>query len=184
MFTRPILDRTVFMVFWTWAKGLEDQFDGVNRRNLRHIISMEATEDTRSPSAESPQSMAKVVEFDIAISNPEKIDVMDMQGPQTERRLQFFLDGGGEKIHLPRVSTMAVFHKLATGKGIPHTFYGFLKQWPTLPRVVVSPLSFNNLRDGRDIDFLEDLLVCSHRTNGPCPSRRALSHYESADSTW
>jgi KUP system potassium uptake protein len=184
MFMRPILDRTVFMVFWTWAKGLEDQFDGVNRRNLRHIISMEATEDALSPPAESPQSTDKTIEFDITISNPETLDVTDKQGPQTEKRLQFFLDGGGEKIHLPRVSTMAVFHKIATGKGIPHTFYGFLKQWPTLPRVVVSLLSFNNLIDDRDTEFLEDLLVCSHRPNGACSPRRTLSHHESPDSTW
>ena len=30
------------MIFWTWAKGLEDEFDGSNRRNLRHFISFEA----------------------------------------------------------------------------------------------------------------------------------------------
>jgi KUP system potassium uptake protein len=180
----PLLDRTAFMVFWTWAKGLEDQFDGVNRRNLRHFISIEATEDVRGPPAESPQSMNKTIEFDIGITNPEKSDVADMQDPQTEKKLQFFLDGGAEKINLPRVSTMAVFHKLAAGKGIPHTFYAFLKQWPALPRVVVSLLSFNDLKDDGDIDFFEDLLVCSHRTNGPCSPRRALSHYESPDSTW
>jgi len=29
------------MIFWTWAKGLEDEFDGSNRRNLRHFISIE-----------------------------------------------------------------------------------------------------------------------------------------------
>jgi len=45
--------------------------------------------------------------------------------------------GGQEKVPLPRMSTMAVFHKLSSGKGVPHTFYGFLKQWPALPRVVV-----------------------------------------------
>jgi KUP system potassium uptake protein len=33
---------------------------------------------------------------------------------------------------------MAVFHKSTGGKGIPHTFVGFLRQYPALPRVVVS----------------------------------------------
>jgi KUP system potassium uptake protein len=143
MFT-TILDRTIFMVFWTWAKGLEDQFDGVNRRNLRHIITIEATEDAHAQPAGSPQPTNKTIEFDIDTSNPEDSNATGMKEPQTEKRLQFFLDSGAQRINLPRVSTMAVFHKLATGKGIPHTFYGFLKQWPALPRVVVSLSGFHN----------------------------------------
>ena len=52
--------------------------------------------------------------------------------------MQLLLDTGGyERIPLPRMSTMAVFYNLSAGKGVRHTFYGFLKQWPALPRVVV-----------------------------------------------
>ena len=29
------------MNFWTWAEGLEDEFDGSNRHTLRHFISTE-----------------------------------------------------------------------------------------------------------------------------------------------
>ncbi|KAK7457024.1 hypothetical protein VKT23_010327 [Stygiomarasmius scandens] len=36
-----------------------------------------------------------------------------------------------------RVPTMAVFHKLASGRGVPHTFVGLISQWRALPRVLV-----------------------------------------------
>lgn len=47
-------------------------------------------------------------------------------------------DDAHPRLPLPRLPTCAVFHKLTGGKGVPHTFYAFLRQWPALPRVVVS----------------------------------------------
>jgi len=44
---------------------------------------------------------------------------------------------GRPRLRLPRLPTCAVFHKLTSGRGVPHTFYGFLRQWPALPRVVI-----------------------------------------------
>jgi len=72
-------------------------------------------------------------------------------------------DSIDQKRELQRIPTCAVFHKIASGKGVPHTFVGwcsydcricclnlmrmcltgFIRQWPSLPRVVVSILSFN-----------------------------------------
>ena len=43
-----------------------------------------------------------------------------------------------ERRPLVRVSSCAVFHKLTPGSGVPHSFVGFVRQWPALPRVVVS----------------------------------------------
>ena len=135
------------MVFWTWAKGLEDEFDGANRRNLRHFISKVITEKPAAPSntlMHRPLSSRAVdfVEEDVSIAkqageDPELADAQDADA--ITETIQLLLDAGGqEKIPLPRMSTMAIFHKLSSGKGVPHTFYGFLKQWPALPRVVVS----------------------------------------------
>jgi len=42
-----------------------------------------------------------------------------------------------EKMALARLPTCAIFHKLSVGKGAPHTFYGFLRQWPSVPRIVI-----------------------------------------------
>lgn len=45
---------------------------------------------------------------------------------------------------LSRIPTCAVFHKIASGAGVPHTFVGFIRQWPALPRIVVCfEASFN-----------------------------------------
>jgi len=72
-------------------------------------------------------------------------------------------DSIDQKRELQRIPTCAVFHKIASGKGVPHTFVGwcsydcrlcclnlmrmcltgFIRQWPSLPRVVVSIHSFN-----------------------------------------
>ncbi len=46
-----------------------------------------------------------------------------------------------EKKELARISSCAIFHKLTPGKGVPHSFVGFIRQWPALPNVVVSTSS-------------------------------------------
>lgn len=51
-------------------------------------------------------------------------------------------DDAHPRLPLPRLPTCAVFHKLTAGRGVPHTFYGLLRKWPSLPRVVVSPIMF------------------------------------------
>jgi KUP system potassium uptake protein len=131
------------MVFWTWAKGLEDEFDGANRRNLRHFISKVISEKPTSSTAltQRPQASRAVgfEEEDTGVNKESEATPVVTEDQELTETVQLFLDvGGQEKIPLPRMSTMAVFHKLSSGKGVPHTFYGFLKQWPALPRVVVS----------------------------------------------
>lgn len=41
------------------------------------------------------------------------------------------------KKELMRINTCAIFQKLTPGRGVPHSFIGFVRQWPSLPRVVV-----------------------------------------------
>lgn len=130
------------MVFWTWAKGLEDEFDGANRRNLRHFISKVVSEKSTSGAALTQRPLAsRAVGFeeeDTGVDKASEATPVVTEDQELTETVQLFLDvGGQEKVPLPRMSTMAVFHKLSSGKGVPHTFYGFLKQWPALPRVVV-----------------------------------------------
>ena len=47
-----------------------------------------------------------------------------------------------ERRELQRISTCAIFHKFTRGAGVPHTFVGFIRQWPALPRVVASTVIF------------------------------------------
>ena len=44
-----------------------------------------------------------------------------------------------EKNILPRINSCAFFHKLTPGPGVPHGFVAFIRQWPSLPRLVVGP---------------------------------------------
>jgi KUP system potassium uptake protein len=130
------------MVFWTWARGLEDYFDGANRRNLRHFISKEITErftpGTRQRMSISGPSSPTSAIVEIGGTQFQRMEKDNGEESDIIEDLHLYLDTGDAKVELPRMSTMAIFHKLSNGKGVPHTFYGFLKQWPALPRVVVS----------------------------------------------
>ncbi|KAG8800880.1 hypothetical protein FRC19_008514 [Serendipita sp. 401] len=137
---------TAFMVFWTWAQGLEDQFDGTNRHDLHHIISEELIQTmSYSPAIHFNPRLCRNSDADVTkLELPHLADVVDDDGsskseviPYIQEELKLYLDTGDEKIPLSRMSTMAIFHKISSGKGVPHAFYSFLKQWPALPRVVV-----------------------------------------------
>ncbi len=54
-------------------------------------------------------------------------------------------DSEEERKELVRINTCAIFHKLTPGRGVPHSFIGFIRQWPSLPRLVVRRLLFPNL---------------------------------------
>ncbi|KAG9102566.1 hypothetical protein FRC06_001760 [Ceratobasidium sp. 370] len=136
----PLMIGSVLMIimwFWTWAKGLEDEFDGANRRNLRHFIML----DTIDPNEKGP-APAPVLSYEATQSKNQEITFVDDQ-LATQEELEdeklglYLLSDTKERRPLPRVETTAVFHKLSAGKGVPHAFYAFLRQWPALPRVVI-----------------------------------------------
>jgi len=146
----------LFMIFWTWAKGLEDEFDGSNRRNLRHFISTEVQISEKPTRAASPSlPSADEANDDAGLS---EVNVTTLED-QFKEEVSLFLhrdtptnltqrtatgitiddrnDQKEEKVALARLPTCAIFHKLSAGKGAPHTFYGFLRQWPSVPRLVI-----------------------------------------------
>ncbi|KAF8604432.1 potassium transporter [Ceratobasidium sp. AG-I] len=135
----PLMIGSVLMLimwFWTWAKGLEDAFDGANRRNLRHFIMLDSINPNEKPSPAIVQGHSNTN------TQNQEITFVDDQ-VATEEELEdeklglYLLSDSKEKRPLPRVETTAVFHKLSAGKGVPHAFYAFLRQWPALPRVVI-----------------------------------------------
>ena len=100
---------TSFMTFWVWAKNLEDKFDGKTRMNLRHFIG----QGRRRPI--SPTDEGEVYYYlrnRVPYSSTE--DVADKELGDTESK------GKG----LYRLPSCAVFHKIASGRGVPHTFIG------------------------------------------------------------
>ncbi|KAF9644319.1 potassium transporter [Thelephora ganbajun] len=125
----------LFMLFWTWGKRLEDRFDGANRQNLRHVIL----------AGEKGEVAIPVNEHLHAITSEN--DKLDESETVQERYYYFTRDQtAGDSIQeqpeddrgkLIRTPTCAVFYKFAPGKGVPHSFVRFIRQWPALPQVVI-----------------------------------------------
>jgi len=130
------------MLFWTWAKGLEDAFDGANRKNLRHFIHVnEASEKvtlTVRPSPDVRFEDDHGIDEDQEKGEPMKDPTYYFLSPEAELAYHANRDSSSEgRRELVRIPTCAIFHKIASGKGVPHTFIGFIRQWPALPRIVI-----------------------------------------------
>lgn len=153
-------------------QGLEDRFDGANRRNLRHFIVSGEKGEVTIPTNEKAQSVAS--------DNEEHDELASVQ----ERYYYFARDKTiSDSLHeqaedrreLVRIPTCAIFHKFASGKGVPHSFVGFIRQWPALPQVVVSlplvtPITCELLTDAPHKDLYVGL--CS--SDCKCSGRPAL----------
>ncbi|KAF9510974.1 hypothetical protein BS47DRAFT_1347297 [Hydnum rufescens UP504] len=128
----------IVMMFWTWAKGLEDQFEGKNRKNPRHFIV-----DSKKLKSADAQSVHKDVQVEELPSNRPANDVAEASDTQSDAVVDVFdglkfVDPATQEItQLSRLPTCAIFHNLNAGRGVPHSFYAFLKQVPALPRVVI-----------------------------------------------
>ncbi|KAF9481220.1 potassium transporter [Pholiota conissans] len=106
------------MFLWVWAKALEDRFDGKNRMNLRHFIHQKGISNTENETEVTKDMTYYMVKDSANNSIDEK---------STDHEIS----------EITRIPSCAIFHKLASGSGVPHTFTGFIRQWPALPRVVV-----------------------------------------------
>ncbi|KAF8139183.1 potassium transporter [Mycena galopus ATCC 62051] len=114
----------LFMSFWTWAKGLEDKFDGEHRENIRHFIIPDADQEVTEDDSEIEEDETEPYHKTKDVKYSYRVD------PHGEKDM-------GETQPLVRLPTCAVFHKITRGQGAPHTFIGFIRQWPALPRVVI-----------------------------------------------
>ncbi|KAJ3576321.1 hypothetical protein NP233_g493 [Leucocoprinus birnbaumii] len=107
------------MVFWSWAKGLEEQFDVTHRRTLdRFLISEKAgypTEETSISEADQNSDRDATV----------YCVVPSLKVENEERR------------ELGRLPLLAIFHRMGHERGVPHSFTGFIHQWPSLPRFAI-----------------------------------------------
>ncbi|OSX64573.1 hypothetical protein POSPLADRAFT_1073955 [Postia placenta MAD-698-R-SB12] len=137
-----------FMLFWTWARGLEDSYDSSNRMNLRHVIFTERDRSELQIRRPVDLKHSKEIELsegdDASGRDSEDLEVEEEREHATavDPETFYILDDAGQgsgATHRPlaRIQTCAVFHKLTVGRGVPHSFIGFLRQWPALPRVVI-----------------------------------------------
>lgn len=126
------------MLFWSWAQvrsalirdlrfcthvinlqGLEDAFDGNHRSDLQSVIvreHMEKTEDDHIV----PDAAYSYGEEDV-VSESETYYVCE--DPVISQLLPS--KESSSLLQLARLSTCAIFHRLTSGKGVPHSFSGW-----------------------------------------------------------
>jgi KUP system potassium uptake protein len=137
------------MTFWTWAKGLEDAFDGANRQNLRRFIIPRDQDGDSSKFDDFSAAHGDIEEAHDPTSSfsTEKTQLgYDYVAP----KIQDSNSTDEQRNELVRINSCAVFYRLSAGTGVPHSFVGFIRRWPALPRVVVRlfgavPRSFVNV---------------------------------------
>jgi len=111
------------MLFWTWAKGLEDRFDRKSRRRLDGFI-------VSKGAGHMFEESEKRYETEIVQHSEDSNSTLYYVSPPA-------LDSAGEvEEHraLTRLPIFAIFHGIAPEHGIPPSFTGFIQQWPALPR--------------------------------------------------
>ncbi|KAH9996962.1 potassium transporter [Russula compacta] len=111
----------MLMTFWTWAKGLEDQFDRKSRRRLDGFIVPEGAE-------------SMVVESEKHEDTQIIVQPSDVEGKKTLYFVTHFPGEVEERRVLTRLPTFVIFHGIAPERGVPPSFTGFIRQWPALPR--------------------------------------------------
>lgn len=128
------------MVFWTWGRELEDSFDDANTQKLSRVITSDAQENSlRLPSSPLTQSDADHAPRDEISSAPiAKAEDSQMQ-EETKGSELYLRRPDASLLKLARIPVVAIFHRNdSAGRGVPHTFVSFLRQYPALPQVVVS----------------------------------------------
>lgn len=122
------------MFFWTWAKGLEERFDGASRRTLDRFISTSSSthghEKQANPHTSNENGNSNSVQYPI---HPEtRFGVMNEDEGHDEmllRDVTYYctvggadMDGDDEKRELGRLPVLAVFHRMTHERGVPHSF--------------------------------------------------------------
>ena len=109
----------------------EDRFDGAKRRNLRHFIVAGEKGGVAIQTDGRPHSISYADELDDSDSIEQQYYYYASDKIADEEQDE-------DRREIVRIPTCAIFHKFAAGKGVPHSFIGFIRQWPALPQIVVS----------------------------------------------
>ncbi|KAI9452283.1 potassium transporter [Lactarius psammicola] len=117
------------MTFWTWAKGLEDQFDRKSRKRIEGFI--------------VPDGAGAIFGESEKREDGEFVALQEQDDSDNSSRTLYFVtpplpdakgagEGGGRRV-LSRLPLLAIFHGVSHERGVPPSFTGFLRQWPSLP---------------------------------------------------
>lgn len=110
----------------TRIQRLEDRFDGSTRENLRHIILCKDDDDSlneKTTESSEEQTMHEL-QPRVVIAEPSKGNIpkyilsrQNSGASDLEHRKALTV-----KKPLVRIPTCAIFHKMTTGRGVPHSF--------------------------------------------------------------
>lgn len=123
------------MFFWTWAKGLEQRFDGASRRHLDRFISTSSSahdhEKPRNDHPDTNTATSRSILYPIHPDTPfGAVTVAEDEGHDEMllRDVTYYctvggdIDGDDEKKELGRLPVLAVFHRMTHERGVPHSF--------------------------------------------------------------
>lgn len=139
---------------WPSIKRLEDRFDSANRQNLARFIQENNGTDSQT-TIDNTTSAGELVREVQGLSY-----IASQKHKLSEELKESELE---EKRELVRISACAIFYKFSRGPGVPHTFVAFIRQWPSLPKVVVRaihPVLFIITHAWTDLSLY---LCCSRR---------------------
>jgi len=118
------------MSFWSWAKGLEDRFDSQSRRPIEGFIVPDGAAGAIFAESEKGEG-------------GEFVAVQEQQNDGDNNRALYFVTPPlqnekapsviRERRVLSRLPLLAIFHGISHEHGVPPSFSGFLRQWPSLP---------------------------------------------------
>ncbi|SJL07638.1 uncharacterized protein ARMOST_10988 [Armillaria ostoyae] len=121
---------SILMWLWTWGKGLEDAFDGQNRQNLRDFIRKD--EKLQVTFHLDGDAENDAVEDEVDDDDDDTYSISRYYYvPHPSKTISNAVDGDAHpkallrQRELVRIPTCAVFHKIAEGQGVPHSFIGF-----------------------------------------------------------
>jgi hypothetical protein len=161
----------IITIFWTWGRELEDRFDDANTQNLNRII-------VKSDASNNPA---------IKIGRAETPEI-DMAGQEEVADSRLYLRRTDNSLlELQRIPVMSIFHRNDTaGKGVPHSFAGFLQRYPALPEVVVGSVYRDSTHGANELGLPVDSRGgyparrprrALHRFQSPLPPRFLHSHH-------
>ena len=110
---------------------MEDAFDGSTRRNLRHLI---VTRD-EEPELQIGLDAEKKGDDSTVDASSVNASIEDDGASISQRSVQYYVMDESDSLGdvkantanphpkpLARIPTCAIFHKLTTGRGVPHAF--------------------------------------------------------------
>ena len=147
----------------------------MNRRNLRHFIAAGEKGEVTIPAGPGPERPHTITSENDESDDAESVQERYYYLAHDKNKNDSILERPEDRRELVRIPTCAIFHKFAAGRGVPHSFVGFIRQWPALPQVVVS-LRFVGPTVGELLTevLLEDLPICLRPSSCQGPRRGAL----------